>query len=111
MKDTNVRYIGIEEVIESLNRISNDNIEIGNTFKTTIENFKNNKSLSSKVITPSMESMIGKINKINLDVKEQSDRYAEFLSNEVKVGYGDTDKEISNLWIDLEEIYNKAKEQ
>lgn len=103
-----VRYEGVSKVIEDLQTIGNDNVSIGKRFENTINSFRDDKILSSKVITPAMEDMIKTINNLNSKMKENCDAYSEFLSNYVNKGYNDTDKNSSDLWVNLNKDSSKV---
>lgn len=107
-KIVKVRYEGVSKVIEDLQTISNDNVAIGKKFEEMINSFKNDKILSSKVITPAMEEMINKINDLNAKMKENCDAYCDYLSTYVIQGYSDTDNDSSELWSNLSNASSKV---
>ena len=105
-----VRYQGIDDVISKMEQIGNDNVAIGKKFVDTINSFENDKSLSSKVITPTMESMIISINKLNNSFKENIDKYCDFLRKEVNQGYMNSDENVEKIWNNLRDVYESVKE-
>lgn len=110
MKDNNlsqISYSGINEIVQMMGKIGEDNKLIGEKFKNTINSFASNKSLSSKVITPSMDNMINTIDKINEEFKTDIDAYCKFLTKEVNEGYLKTDKNLETIWENLKDIYSK----
>ena len=100
-----VNYQGIDEVIARMEEIGNDNVLIGKNFENIINSFKTDKSLSSKVITTSMENMVSSINSLNKEFKENIDKYCEFLRNEVNLGYTNTDENVKDIWNNLKNTY------
>lgn len=104
-----VNYQGIIDVIAKMEEIGNDNVAIGKKFEDTINSFKNDKILSSKVITPTMEEMISSINSLNNKFKENIDKYCDFLRKEVNLGYANTDENVEDIWNNLKSIYDSAK--
>ena len=105
-----VSYQGVSDVISAMEKIGNANVEIGKNFEKVIDSFKSDKALSSKVITPSMESMIDSINSLNVEFKDRIDRYCEFLRQDVNQGYYNSDENIEGVWDNLKELFDKAKE-
>jgi len=104
-----VSYQGINDVIARMEEIGNDNIAISDKFEEMINSFKNDKILSSKVITPAMENMVSSINRLNDKFKEDIEKYCEFLRKEVNQGYSNTDENVENIWTDLRNIYDSAR--
>ena len=110
MKDNNlsqISYSGINEIVQMMGKIGEDNKLIGDTFEKTINGFRENKSLSSKVITPSMDNMISLIKNLNEQFKSDIEAYCNFLTKEVNEGYLKADQSIESVWNNLKDIYNK----
>lgn len=106
---TKVRYEHILQASNDLKRIKESNVEIANKYKEIIDSFKNDKSLSSKIITPSMDNMISEIDEVNKNFKILAENFSEFLDTEILSGYKSMDTGIGHNMIDIQENDNKKE--